>query len=119
MVLLDAGLGWLPQFMWRATKTWRGLRAEVPWLTQNPADVIRAHVRLSIQPLQGPPDAAGMERLLAHLGGDQMLLFATDWPHWRFEDAAAIPAHLPARLLPALCRGNALETYPRLRETFA
>jgi len=119
VVLLDAGLGWLPQFMWRATKTWRGLRAEVPWLKQNPADVVRSHVRLSIQPLQGPPDAEGMERLLAHLAADQMLLYATDWPHWRFEGEAAIPPQLPTRLLPALCRDNALETYPRLKETLA
>jgi predicted TIM-barrel fold metal-dependent hydrolase len=76
-------------------------------------------VRLSIQPLQGPPDAEGMERLLAHLAADQMLLYATDWPHWRFEGEAAIPPQLPTRLLPALCRDNALETYPRLKETLA
>lgn len=119
VVLLDAGLGWLPQFMWRANKTWRGLRAEVPWVTTSPADVMREHVRVSIQPLQGPTDAAGMSTLLAHLAADRMLLFATDWPHWRFEGKAAIPAQIPARILPALLRDNALETYPRLKETLA
>jgi hypothetical protein len=117
VVLLDAGIGWLPGFLWRANKTWRGLRAEVPWVKRSPADIVREHVRFSIQPLQGPPDAAGMERLLAHLGADHMLLFATDYPHWRFEGRAAVPPQLPARLLPGLLRENALETYPRLRET--
>jgi len=114
VVLLDAGLGWLPQFLWRANKTWRGLRAEVPWVTRSPADIIRQHVRLSIQPLQGPPDEAGMARLLAHLAADHMLLFATDYPHWRFEGNEAVPRQLPARLLPGLLRANALETYSRL-----
>lgn len=119
VVLLDAGLGWLPSFLWRANKTWRGLRAEVPWVKRSPADIIREHVRFSVQPLQGPPDAAGMERLLAHIGGDHMLLFATDYPHWRFEGREAVPPQLPARLLPGLLRDNALETYPRLKETLA
>jgi uncharacterized protein len=116
VVLLDAGIGWLPSFLWRANKTWRGLRAEVPWVTRSPADLVREHVRFSVQPLHGPPDAAGMERLLAHIAADHMLLFSTDWPHWRFEGEEAVPPQLPERLLSALLRHNALETYPRLRE---
>ncbi|MBX9698461.1 MAG: amidohydrolase [Acetobacteraceae bacterium] len=117
VVLLDAGIGWLPSFLWRANKTWRGLRAEVPWVTQSPADILRRHVRFSLQPLQGPPDVEGMERLLAHVGAEDMLLFSTDYPHWRFEGQAAVPPQIPARLLPGLLRDTALETYPRLRES--
>jgi uncharacterized protein len=116
VVLLDAGIGWLPNFLWRANKTWRGLRAEVPWVKRSPADLVREHVRFSIQPLQGPPDSAGLERLLDHVGGDHMLLYATDWPHWRFDGMEAVPAGMPARLLPGLLRGNAMDTYARLRE---
>lgn len=119
VVLLDAGIGWLPPFLWRANKTWRGLRAEVPWVKRSPADILREHVRFSIQPLQGPPDAAAMEKLLEHIAADRMLLFSTDWPHWRFEGAEAIPPQIPDRLLPALLRDNALDTYPRLKETIA
>ena len=116
VVLLDAGVSWLPNFLWRANKTWRGLRAEVPWVKRPPADIVREHVRFSIQPLQGPPDAAGLERMLDHIGSDEILLFATDWPHWRFEGMEAVPAGMPARLMPGLLRDNALATYPRLRE---
>ena len=116
VVLLDAGIGWLPNFLWRANKTWRGLRAEVPWVKRSPIELVREHVRVSLQPLQGPPDAGGLARLLDQIGGERLLLFATDWPHWRFEGDAAIPAGLPAALLPGVLRGNALETYPRLRE---
>ena len=81
-----------------------------------PADLVREHVRFSIQPLQGPPEAGGLARLLDQVGSDRMLLFATDWPHWRFEGDQAVPAGLPPALLPGVLRGNALETYPRLRE---
>ena len=30
VVLIEAGFTWLPQFLWRANKTWRAMRAEVP-----------------------------------------------------------------------------------------
>ena len=116
VVLLDAGIGWLPNFLWRANKTWRGLRAEVPWVKRSPADLVREHVRVSVQPLQGPPEEGGLARLLDQIGAERMLLFATDWPHWRFEGDAAIPPGIPAALLPGLLRDNALQTYPRLRE---
>jgi predicted TIM-barrel fold metal-dependent hydrolase len=117
VVLLDAGIGWLPNFLWRANKTWRGLRAEVPWVKRSPADLVREHVRFSIQPLQGPPEEGGLARLIDQIGAERMLLFATDWPHWRFDGDAAVPAGIPTSFLPGVLRDNALETYPRLRET--
>jgi predicted TIM-barrel fold metal-dependent hydrolase len=117
VVLLDAGIGWLPNSLWRANKTWRGLRAEVPWVKRSPADLVREHVRFSLQPLQGPPEESGLARLLDHIGGDRMLLFATDWPHWRFDGTNALPPGLPERLRARVLRENALETYPRLKET--
>ena len=36
VVLLESGFTWLPNFMWRANKTWRGVRAEVPWVDRPP-----------------------------------------------------------------------------------
>jgi uncharacterized protein len=30
VVLMESGVSWLPAFMWRANKTWKGVRVEVP-----------------------------------------------------------------------------------------
>ena len=57
VVLIEAGFTWLPHFLWRANKTWRGVRAEVPWVDRAPAEIIREHVRLTLQPIDAPPDA--------------------------------------------------------------
>jgi len=116
-VLLESGVTWLPGLIWRATKTWRGVRAEIPWVRQSPAELIRQHVRLTIQPLDGPTDAAVLQRVIEQIGSDDMLLFATDYPHWQFEDDDVLPAGIPPRLLEKIMVDNPLATYSRLKET--
>ena len=57
VVLMESGVSWLPAFMWRANKTWRGVRVEVPWVDREPASIMRDHIRLTTQPFDSPPDA--------------------------------------------------------------
>ena len=117
VVLLESGVSWLPGMMWRVSKDWRGVRTEIPWVKTIPADIIRHHFRLTIQPLDAPPDPAHLDRLIDHIGSDEMLLFATDYPHWQFDRDEVLPAGLPKSMLPKILFENALATYPRLKET--
>ena len=68
VALLEAGFAWLPAFLWRADKDWRGLRREVPWLTRVPSAYVREHVRVGLQPVDGPPDAAQLAQVVDQLG---------------------------------------------------
>lgn len=119
IVLLESGVSWLPGFLWRAIKTWRGVRAEVPWVKRSPAEYIRDHIRLSMQPFDAPPDPAIVQQLLEEIGSDEMLLFATDWPHWQFEGMQAVPPGFSPALLRKIMVDNPLATYSRLKETVA
>jgi uncharacterized protein len=114
VVLLESGVTWLPGFLWRFSKFWRGLRAEVPWVDRAPAEIVRDHVRLTLQPLDGPPDTHDLERVLEHIGSDEVLLYASDFPHWHFEGDDTIPEGVPAALLDLITVRNPLATYPRL-----
>ncbi len=49
VVLMESGVSWLPAFMWRANKTWRGVRVEVPWVEREPASIMRDHMRFTMQ----------------------------------------------------------------------
>ncbi len=117
VVLIESGVTWLPGFIWRAIKTWRGVRAEVPWVKQSPAEIIRDRVRLTAQPIDAPPDARSLDRIINQIGSDRMLLFASDYPHWQFEGDAPLPPGLNPDLMRRMRHDNPLETYPRLKET--
>jgi predicted TIM-barrel fold metal-dependent hydrolase len=115
VVLVESGFTWLPGFLWRADKTWRGVRREVPWLNESPSALVRRHVRFTLQPANAPPDAAALERVLEHIGCDDLLLFSTDYPHWHYDAQDVLPNGFPRRLLPKLLVDNPLATYSRLR----
>ena len=115
VVMMESGISWLPAFMWRANKTWKGVRVEVPWVDRPPADIMRDQVRLTTQPFDGPPAQADLQQLLEQIGSDRMLLFSSDYPHWQFDGDSPIPPGFPASLVARMCRDNPLETFPRLQ----
>jgi hypothetical protein len=117
VVLLESGVTWLPTLLWRTNKTWRGVRPEVPWIDRPPAEIVRAHVRLTLQPVDVPrADPGVLARVLAHAGCEHMLLFSTDYPHWHFDGEDVLPDGLSEATMRKLLVDNPLETYPRLRE---
>jgi predicted TIM-barrel fold metal-dependent hydrolase len=120
IVLLESGVSWLPGFLWRSVKTWRGVRSEVPWVKQPPAEIIREHVRLTVQPFDVPADdATATADIIRQIGADDMLLFATDYPHWQFDGDHVLPPGIPPGTLRRIMVDNPLATYPRLQESIA
>lgn len=116
VVLLESGVTWLPGFLWRFAKFWRGLRPEVPWVDRSPAEIVRDHIRLTAQPLDAPEQSDLLERTLAHLRSDDILLYASDFPHWQFDGGDPVHPGIPASLREKMMSANALATYGRLRE---
>jgi len=114
LVLLESGVTWLPPLLWRTAKLWRGVRPEVPWLDRSPAEIIRDHVRLTLQPIDAPDEM--LKRTLDHIGSDEMLLFSTDFPHWQFDGDEVLPEGLSDETVRRIMVDNPLETYGRLRE---
>jgi len=119
VVLMESGVSWLPAHLWRLTKFWKGLRSEVPWVSDPPISIVRERVRLTMQPMDAPDQPGLLARLIEHIGSDEMLLFSTDYPHWQFEGADALPPGLEAGLARKMMIDNPLRTYPRLKETVA
>src|ERR1700689_1619289 len=68
VVLMESGVSWLPAFMWRANKTWRGVRVEVPWIDREPAAIMREHFPVTMQPFDGRPAAGGGPDIVDMIG---------------------------------------------------
>ena len=114
VVLIESGVTWLPGFLWRFSKFWRGLRTEVPWVDRSPAEIVREHFRLTVTPMDAPDGGGHVERICEHLQSDGTLLFSSDFPHWHFDGDDIVPPGFPSALLRKLTVDNPLETYPRL-----
>ena len=116
VVLLESGVSWLPGFLWRFAKFWRGVRSEVPWVDRSPAEIVRDHFRLTIQPFDLPSQSDRVERVIDHLRSDAILLYASDFPHWQFDGDEIMPAGIPGPLHRRIMVENPLATYSRLQE---
>ena len=92
-VMIEGGFGWLPSLCWRLDKLWRRLADETPHLKRLPSEYIREHVWLTTQPMEEPPNRDHLLDLIEWVGWDR-LLFASDYPHWDFDD--------PSQMLPRL-----------------
>jgi len=119
VVFIETGFLWYPSFIWRANKTWRGVRAEVPWLKEAPGTLAERHVRFTIQPVDAPPTPDQLERAIDQMGSDRFLLFSSDYPHWHYDGLNPLPAGFPTGLLEKIAVENPTETYPRLQKETA
>lgn len=117
VVLIESGVTWLPASMWRLNKTWRGVRPEIPWVKQVPSELVRQHIRLTLQPFDEPEGSGRLERFVEQMQSDRLILFSTDFPHWHFDGKDALPLSPSSPLAPKILYQNALDTYPRLTET--
>ena len=114
VVLIESGVTWLPGFLWRFSKFWRGARTEIPWVDRSPSEIVRDNFRLTIQPFDAPDSADDVARIIDHLKSDDMLLFSSDFPHWQFDGDERIPKGIPAGLRRKILVENPLATYDRL-----
>ncbi|TCR63167.1 amidohydrolase family protein [Bosea sp. BK604] len=113
VVLIEAGFAWLPALGWRLDKLWKTLKAETPALTRKPSEYIRDHIWITSQPMEEPQPREQLLDTMDWIGWDR-LLFATDYPHWDYDD----PAHsLALRISDEnrrnFFRNNAREVYGR------
>jgi uncharacterized protein len=114
-VLIESGVTWLPGFLWRFSKYWRGLRFEAPWVDRPPEEIVRDHIRLTLQPFDAPDAPDVVERAVEHLRSEDMLLYSSDFPHWQFDGDDVVPAGIPAGLRRKILVENPIATYDRLK----
>lgn len=111
LLVIEAGFAWLPALCWRLDRLWRLMRDEVPHVSRPPSEIIRERVWLSSQPMEEALDPEHVVRTMDRIGADR-LLYASDYPHWDFDDPRfGLPARLDAPRRAGLRRGAARRLY--------
>lgn len=106
---------WIPGLMWRLDADWKGLRTKYPWIKKLPSQYIRENIRFGSQPINEPPDEEDHEALLRWMHADECLMFASDYPHWDWDEPSTTFAMLDPRLRRRIFSETAVETYrPKL-----
>jgi predicted TIM-barrel fold metal-dependent hydrolase len=112
VVIIEAGVAWLPGVLWRLDSNWKALRSEAPWVTRLPSEQVREHVRFTTQPLEQPKRKSQLHALLQAIDGmEDMLMFATDYPHWDVDQPALIEGRLPEAWREKVMSENARSLY--------
>lgn len=112
VTLAESGFTWLPPHLWRFDKEWHNLRRLIPWVTRPPSAYTRDHIRVTIQPLDAPPNPRFMADIVEQFGSDEILLYASDYPHVHADDPLeSFLPDLPAALAEKIRRENARAWY--------
>jgi uncharacterized protein len=111
VVLIEGGFAWLPALLWRLDKNWKALRSECPWLKRKPSEYVLDHIRVTSQPIEEPEDDQHLLQLFEMMNADQMLMFASDYPHWDFDSPQQAFPRLPPDLKRRIFADNACQVY--------
>lgn len=111
-VLIECGVAWLPGILWRLDADYKALCKETPWLKRLPSDYARDHIRLTKQPLEQPANKQHLWDVLAAIDGKHTLMFASDYPHWDFDDPISL--NIPSDWRENIFDLNARQVYKRL-----
>jgi len=114
---IEGGICWAPYVLGRLDRLYPALRAEVPYLKKLPSEYVLGHCYFSTQPIEEPDDHAHLLRMLAMLRAEETVIFASDYPHWDFDNPLTAFASFPPALRRRIFVDNVLAFYgPRILE---
>jgi uncharacterized protein len=112
-VFVEVGVAVFAPMPWRLEQSWRVVRAEVPWMRHSPREYLEDHLRVSTEPIDEPGDPRLLRLLFEDLRAERSLLYASDWPHWDFDDSEAALRPLAEPMRQRVLAGNALDLYTK------
>jgi predicted TIM-barrel fold metal-dependent hydrolase len=109
--MIETGIAWIPPYLWRMDQDWKALRAQVPWVKRPPSSYVYDHVRFSSQPLDEPSPPSALNHLLEWVRADKTVMFASDYPHFDWDEPRQTFKNLPLPLKQRILWDNAAELY--------
>ncbi|MCC7369559.1 MAG: amidohydrolase [Chloroflexi bacterium] len=115
VAMLEGGFAWVPSYVWKLDQDWKALRWQTPWVKQLPSETVFSRVRFATQPLEEPNPPSAIHPMIEWMQGQNTLMFASDYPHWDWDDPRDTLTQLDPALRHRIFVENALDCYPKLR----
>lgn len=114
-VFQEAGVGWIPYFMRRYDQEYSEKRQDAPLLEKRPSEYIRESFYFTSQPFEGADDPSYITNMVRLFGGEDRLMFSTDFPHPDFDNTdqllKALRSEFDADELNDIYGGTALDVF--------
>jgi predicted TIM-barrel fold metal-dependent hydrolase len=109
VIVVENGVTWIPHLLLRMEEQWDTLRRELPGPLRRPTELFHDHVRIATHPLELTPLTDLLQQYLEAVPGlEDVLVFASDYPHWDTDDPMFVARRFPRSWWPKLFRDNAL-----------
>jgi uncharacterized protein len=89
-VFQESGLFWVPMMMYRLDEYYLKRRSEAPLLKGLPSEYILDRFYFGSQPIEAPKNQKHMEAIFDMANGRKNFLFASDYPHFDYDDPSCI-----------------------------
>jgi predicted TIM-barrel fold metal-dependent hydrolase len=112
---IEGGTVWAPYVMGRLDRMYPALKAEVLHLRMKPSEYLLRNCYFSTQPIEEPDNHQHLLEMLRMMHAEKTVIFASDYPHWDFDNPLMAFNFFPADLKRRIFVENSLEMYgPRL-----
>lgn len=112
---IEGGICWAPYVMWRLDRLYPALKTEVPYLNRLPSEYILSNCYFSTQPIEEPDNHRHLLDMLDMLRAEKTVVFASDYPHWDFDNPLTAFSFFPHDLKRRIFVDNVVELYgPRI-----
>jgi predicted TIM-barrel fold metal-dependent hydrolase len=113
LVLMGAGVSWIPSLLWRFDTNYKGFRRETPWVKELPSVYFRRHVAVATCPFDAPQARPGLIRMLeAFRGLEDVLCYGSGYPDRDGDVPAEIAEALPEDWRAKVMHDNAAGLFP-------
>lgn len=89
IIFEECGIFWVPMIMNRLDAEYMKRQSEAPLLTKRPSEYIKEFY-YGTQPLEVPKNEQHLEYALKMLGNTDNLMYASDYPHWDYDEPSVI-----------------------------
>jgi predicted TIM-barrel fold metal-dependent hydrolase len=110
-LFIEMDFFWVPGLLWHMDQDWKGLRDYTPWVKRLPSEYVRDHIRFGSQPMLPAPTKEDLTTFLTWLRADEVLVFASDYPHWDWDEPSNFLAGFDPAYRQRILVDNARELY--------